>query len=64
MDLCIINAVFFCFQKFEQQYIEQAKRGVASEKAQFEYAWCLIRSKQEIDMKKGVALLEGRYKVG
>ena len=52
---------FFCFQKFEQQYIEQAKRGVASEKAQFEYAWCLIRSKQEIDMKKGVALLEGRY---
>ena len=48
-------------QRFEQQYIEQVKRGTASEKAQFEYAWCLIRSKQEIDMKKGVSLLEGKY---
>ena len=32
---------------------------MASEKAQFEYAWCLIRSKHEMDMKKGVSLLEG-----
>lgn len=49
-------------KRFEQQYIEQTKRGVASEKAQFEYAWCLIRSKHEMDMKKGVSLLEDLFR--
>jgi len=40
-------------------YNDQARRGQVSEKAQFEYAWCLIRSKYLDDMRKGVALLEG-----
>ena len=29
-----------------------------SPKAQFEYAWCLIRSKYPADIKKGIILLE------
>ena len=40
-------------------YNDQANRGHVSEKAQFEYAWCLVRSRYIEDMKKGVALLEG-----
>lgn len=39
--------------------MEQERRGAVSEKAQFEYSWCLVRSRYLQDMKKGVALLEG-----
>lgn len=31
-------------------------------KAQFEYAWCLVRSKYSADIKKGIILLEELYK--
>ncbi|KAL5005219.1 hypothetical protein ScPMuIL_018675 [Solemya velum] len=48
-------------KRFEAQYLDQARRGPVSEKAQFEYAWCLIRSKYLDDMKKGVALLEDLF---
>ena len=41
-------------------YNEQVRRGQVSEKAKFEYAWCLVRSKYIDDMRKGVALLEGK----
>lgn len=43
-------------------YNEQVRRGQVSEKAKFEYAWCLVRSKYIDDMKEGVALLEGTDK--
>lgn len=47
------------FQKFEGVYNEQVARGPPSAKAQFEYAWCLVRSRNKHDLRKGVALLEG-----
>ncbi|KAK3095133.1 hypothetical protein FSP39_010667 [Pinctada imbricata] len=50
------------FQRFELMYNEQVMRGDPSEKAQFEYAWCLVRSKYVEDMKHGVALLEDLFK--
>lgn len=31
-------------------------------KAQFEYAWCLVRSKYSTDIRKGIILLEELYK--
>lgn len=30
-----------------------------SKSTQFEYAWCLVRSKYNDDIRKGIALLEG-----
>jgi hypothetical protein len=40
-------------------YEDQSSRGTPSEKAQFEYAICLVRSKPDVDIKHGIALLEG-----
>ena len=48
------------FQKFENAYNKQMKLGPVSHKTQFEYAWCLVRSKRTNDLKHGVALLEGK----
>ncbi|EEB17441.1 mitochondrial fission 1 protein, putative [Pediculus humanus corporis] len=47
-------------KKFERIYSEQLKTKdeSVSPKAQFEYAWCLIRSKYPADIKKGIILLE------
>ncbi|WAR27793.1 FIS1-like protein [Mya arenaria] len=45
-------------RNFRHQYEDQCGRGVPSEKAQFEYAICLVRSKPEMDVKHGIALLE------
>ena len=61
-DLSVYQSIFI-LQKFERMYNEQAHRGEVSEKAQFDYAWCLIRSKYLQDMKKGVALMEGQFEV-
>lgn len=44
-------------------YNEQVRRGQVSEKAKFEYAWCLVRSKYIDDMREGVALLEGKRQI-
>lgn len=30
-----------------------------SKSTQFEYAWCLVRSKYNDDIRKGIVLLEG-----
>uniref|UniRef100_K1RAT2 Mitochondrial fission 1 protein n=1 Tax=Magallana gigas TaxID=29159 RepID=K1RAT2_MAGGI len=49
-------------KRFELMYNEQVRRGQVSEKAKFEYAWCLVRSKYIDDMKEGVALLEDLFK--
>lgn len=32
-----------------------------TQKAQFEYAWCLVRSKYSADIRKGILLLEDLY---
>ncbi|XP_076454111.1 mitochondrial fission 1 protein-like isoform X2 [Babylonia areolata] len=49
-------------KKFEALYSEQFRRGHVGEKTQFDYAWCLIRSRYQEDMRKGIALLEDLLK--
>ncbi|KAM3927317.1 mitochondrial fission 1 protein [Leptodactylus fuscus] len=44
--------------KFEKKYLAELSAGKLSKSTQFEYAWCLIRSKYTEDIKKGVVLLE------
>ena len=34
-----------------------------SSEAQFEYAWCLVRSKYPADIRKGIILLEDLFQV-
>ena len=55
-----INCYLFP-QKFADAYQKQAAVGPPSANAQFEYAWCLVRSKYPADLRKGVALLEGMF---
>lgn len=45
-------------QKFEKVFHEQLHRGNVTHKAQFEYAWCLVRSKYPTDIRKGILLLK------
>lgn len=49
------------FQKFENVYHEQLRASHVTQKAQFEYAWCLVRSKYSADIRKGILLLEDLY---
>ncbi|EZA57579.1 hypothetical protein DMN91_002443 [Ooceraea biroi] len=48
-------------KKFENVYNEQVRLSYITEKAQFEYAWCLVRSKYTADIRKGILLLEDLY---
>ncbi|XP_044743026.1 mitochondrial fission 1 protein [Chrysoperla carnea] len=48
--------------KFEKVYHEQLYKNDMTPKAQFEYAWCLVRSKYPADIKKGIILLEELFK--
>ncbi|KAK9873679.1 hypothetical protein WA026_023617 [Henosepilachna vigintioctopunctata] len=48
-------------KKFEQIYHEQLSSNSVTSKAQFEYAWCLVRSKYSADIRKGINLLEDLY---
>ncbi|KAK0174379.1 hypothetical protein PV327_010156 [Microctonus hyperodae] len=48
-------------QKFENIYNEQLKSSKVTQKAQFEYAWCLVRSKYPADIRKGIVLLEDLF---
>jgi fission 1 protein len=52
-------------KKFESRYMEElnGSSGKASSGAQFEYAWCLVRSRYPADIRKGIALLEDLFKV-
>ncbi|XP_023680552.1 mitochondrial fission 1 protein-like [Paramormyrops kingsleyae] len=43
--------------KFEKKYNAELVEGGVSSVTQFEYAWCLIRSKYSDDIKKGIVLL-------
>ncbi|ELT98945.1 hypothetical protein CAPTEDRAFT_165888 [Capitella teleta] len=45
-------------KKFEQRFNEQCLRGQPSATAQFEYAWCLVRSQSPSDLRKGTLLLQ------
>ncbi|XP_026666461.1 mitochondrial fission 1 protein isoform X1 [Ceratina calcarata] len=48
-------------KKFERIYNEQLRSAHVTQKAQFEYAWCLVRSKYPADIRKGIMLLEDLY---
>lgn len=48
-------------KKFESAYYEQLRTSTVESKVQFEYAWCLVRSKYAVDVKKGIMLLEDLY---
>jgi len=50
-------------KKFEARYQAEANGGQVSSSAQFDYAWCLVRSKYPSDIRKGILLLEDLYKV-
>lgn len=52
------------FQKYEHVYHDQLHNGNVTQKAQFEYSWCLVRSKYPADIRKGITLLEDLYKNG
>ncbi|CAG5116757.1 unnamed protein product [Candidula unifasciata] len=45
-------------KKFEALYNTQVIRGHVSEKTQFDYAWCLVRSRYTSDIHRGIALIE------
>ncbi|KAI2664207.1 Mitochondrial fission 1 protein [Labeo rohita] len=45
-------------EKFEKKYKAELSKGSVSKDTQFEYAWCLIRSKHPEDIKKGIVLLD------
>ncbi|MEE6521673.1 hypothetical protein FKM82_019951 [Ascaphus truei] len=44
--------------RFEKKYLAESSSGALSKSTRFEYAWCLIRSKYNADIKKGSLLLE------
>lgn len=46
------------WQKFEKKFQSEKAAGSVSKSTQFEYAWCLVRSKYNDDIRKGIALLE------
>ena len=50
-------------KRFEARYHEEMQAGKITASAQFEYAWCLVRSKYPTDIKKGILLLEDLYQV-
>ena len=51
-------------QKFERRYHDALAQGSVTHVVQFEYAWCLIRSKYQTDVKRGIFLLEDLSKNG
>nr|QBH73483.1 hypothetical protein [Carausius morosus] len=51
-------------RKFERVYHTQLNVGNITNKAQFEYAWCLVRSKFPTDIKKGIILFEDLFQKG
>jgi len=55
------NIVIY-FQKFEEEYHRQLDRSSVTPQAQFEYAWCLVRSSYNGDIRKGIMLLEDLFK--
>ena len=50
-------------KKHEKRYLSELQGGQVSASAQFDYAWCLVRSKYPSDIRKGILLLEDLYTV-
>jgi len=48
-------------KRFEARYHEEMAAGQITPSAQFEYAWCLVRSKYSADIQKGIVLLEDLF---
>jgi len=48
-------------KKFEQKYHVELNNGKVSSESQFEYAWCLVRSRYPADIRKGIILLEDLF---
>jgi len=46
-------------QRFREVYETQLRRGPPSKKAQYDYAWCLVRSVHKTDMLHGIEMLIG-----
>jgi len=49
-------------KKFEREYHELLYKGKVTTEAQFNYAWCLVRSKYPADIRRGILLLEDLFK--
>ena len=47
-------------KNFERKFQSEQAAGSVSKSTQFEYAWCLVRSKYNDDIRKGIMLLEGK----
>ncbi|KAH0505783.1 mitochondrial fission 1 protein isoform X1 [Chionomys nivalis] len=45
-------------KNFERKFQSEQAAGSVSKSTQFEYAWCLVRSKYNDDIRKGIMLLE------
>ncbi|NP_001280069.1 mitochondrial fission 1 protein-like [Callorhinchus milii] len=50
--------------KFERKYNAEVKQGKVSKASEFEYAWCLIRSRYPDDIKRGIVILEELFPKG
>uniref|UniRef100_A0A1B6EDF2 Mitochondrial fission 1 protein n=1 Tax=Clastoptera arizonana TaxID=38151 RepID=A0A1B6EDF2_9HEMI len=47
--------------RFERVYHEELYKGSVTTDSQFNYAWCLVRSKYQADIRKGIIFLEELY---
>uniref|UniRef100_A0A8C6MTP0 Mitochondrial fission 1 protein n=1 Tax=Mus spicilegus TaxID=10103 RepID=A0A8C6MTP0_MUSSI len=45
-------------RNFERKFQSEQAAGSVSKSTQFEYAWCLVRSKYNEDIRRGIVLLE------
>lgn len=45
-------------RKIQKRYHQELEEGDVTHRAQFEYAWCLVRSNYNTDIQKGILLLE------
>ena len=50
----------FFSKRFQNKYDAELRSGKVSPETQFQYSWCLIRSKYRDDIRKGIGLLEGK----
>lgn len=64
MVKCFAHLIILNFQKYERAYHEELLKGEVTQKAQFEYSWCLVRSQYWADIRKGITLLEDLYNSG
>ncbi|CAH1781370.1 unnamed protein product, partial [Owenia fusiformis] len=48
-------------KKFEKVFVDQSAKGPPSHDAQFNYAWCLIRSRNQTNIKQAIPLLEDLF---